>query len=337
MDAAELHADAIVIDGHSDVFCDVVRRRLAGETEVLARLHVPAWREAGVNAIVTTLYTEPEHKPDRALQRAVTMLGAALDDIDETTGVRLCRTRADVETAVADGAIAFILGMEGGEPVQSGPEALRTFYELGVRVLGFTWNQRNLLADGIGEARADGGLTELGYRMVEEANRLGILLDVSHLTVRSFWDMLETSEEPVIASHSNALALCEHPRNIDDEQIEALADSGGFIGINGVAGFISDDPEEADLERMLDHLDHVVALVGARHVTLGPDFVDYLQDPEGPDTSLRLKGISYARGFESIRSMPNVTAGLVERGYDEEQIRGILGLNFLRVFGDVCG
>ena len=137
--AFALHGDALVVDVHSDVFCDVVRRRLLGETHVLSRLHVPAWRAGGVNVVVTTLYTEEEHKPDRALKRAVMMLGAALNDIAETPDVVLCRTMAEVEAANAEFKIAFVLAMEGGEPVQDGIESLRVFYELGVRVFGFTW------------------------------------------------------------------------------------------------------------------------------------------------------------------------------------------------------
>ncbi len=135
--AFTLHGDAVVVDAHSDVFCDVVRRRLLGETNVLSRLHVPAWRAGGVDVVVTTLYTEEEHKPDRALKRAVMMLGAALNDIAETPDVRLCRTMTEVDAAQAAGQIAFVLAMEGGEPVQDGIESLRTFYELGVSVFGF--------------------------------------------------------------------------------------------------------------------------------------------------------------------------------------------------------
>lgn len=332
---SQLHNDAIVIDAHSDVFCDVARRRLVGETEVLNRLHVPAWREGGVNAVVTTLYVEPEHKPDRALRQAMTLLGAALNDIEETPDVRFCTTRAEVETAIADGKIAFILAMEGGEPVQDGIESLRVFYELGVRIFGFTWNQRNLLAEGVGELRANGGLTELGRKMVAECNRLGILLDVSHLTVNSFWDMYEVSEQPIIASHSNATELCPHPRNLDDEQIKAIAGVGGFIGINGVAAFIQDDASAADISGMLNHLDHVARLVGPEHVALGPDFVDYLMTEPRPEHML--DQLNYPKDFETIRKMPSVTAGLIDRGYSEPDVRGILGLNFLRVFEDVCG
>ncbi len=333
--ARRLHDDAVVVDAHSDVFCDVARRRLLGETDVLTRLHVPAWREAGVDVIVTTLYTEEEHKPDRALRRAVTLMGAALADIDETPDVALCRTRAEIDAALADGRIAFVLAMEGGEPIQDGIASLRVFYELGVRVLGLTWNQRNLLAEGVGEARAGGGLTELGREMVAEANRLGILLDASHLSTKSFWDLIETSSGPVIASHSNATALCAHPRNIDDDQIRAIVASGGVIGVNGVARFIADDPADASLDRMLDHLDHIVAVAGVANVALGPDFVDYLR--VGPNIPFDVSPAEATAGFATITDLPNVTARLLARGYDEAAVRGILGGNMLRVLDTVMG
>src|SRR4051794_8337977 len=253
----QLHFAATVVDGHSDVFCDVANRRMRGETEVLRRLHLPAWRTGGVNVVLTTLYVEEEHKPDRALRRAMTLLGSALNDIVETPEIALCKTRAEIDAAVARGQVAFVLGIEGGECIQDGIASLRVFHEVGVRVLGLTWNQRNLLAEGVGEERAAGGITELGRTMVAEADRLGIVLDVSHLSVKSFWDLLETSTGTVIASHSNAKALCRHRRNLDDDQLRALAARGGTIGVTMVASFIADDPAEADLERLLDHIDYI--------------------------------------------------------------------------------
>jgi membrane dipeptidase len=335
LDAAQFHADALVLDAHSDVFADVANRRAQGKRAWLSEKHVPDWRAGGVNAIVTTLYTEPEHKPDRALRRALAQLGAALDDIDETPDVHLCHTRDEVESIVDDGSIAFILAMEGAEPIQEEFGSLRVFYELGLRILGLTWNQRNILAEGVGEERAGGGITERGREYIAECNRLGILLDVSHLTVKSFWDLMEVADGPVIASHSNATALCGHKRNLDDDQLRALAERGGLIGINGVAAFINDEPSQANLDGMLAHLDHIVALVGVEHVALGPDFVDYMRDD--PGSFARTEAIDYPDNFENITKMPNVTAGLIARGYSEDAIRGILGLNFLRVFEGVCG
>lgn len=338
VDAAKLHRNAIVVDAHSDVLADVTDRRLAGEPAVLQRRHIPDWQTGGVNVVVTTLYVDGPYKPDRALRRAVEILGNALNDLDEAPEITaFCRTRSEVERAVAGGKIAFILAMEGGEPIQDGLGSLRVFHELGVRILGFTWNQRNLLAEGVGEERAAGGLTELGREMVREANRLGVLLDVSHLSVKSFWDMLEESNAPIIASHSNAKALCGHRRNLDDAQLEALAARGGVVGINAVSAFVTDDPAEASLAKLLDHLDYIANLVGVEHVALGPDFVDYLNVWNAEIYRKPTKSFDFADDFGNISRLPALTAGLVERGYDEAQIRGILGLNFLRVFERVCG
>ena len=324
-----LHFASTIVDGHSDVFCDVADRRMRGETRVLSRLHVPAWRAAGVNVVLTTLYVEEEHKPDRALRRAMTLLGAALNDIAETPEIAHCRTRAEIDTALARGQIAFVLGIEGGECIQDGIASLRVFYELGVRVLGLTWNQRNLLAEGVGEERAAGGLTELGRVMVAEANQLNILLDVSHLSIKSFWDLFETGTGVIIASHSNAKALCGHRRNLDDDQLRAIAGRGGTIGVNMVASFIADDPKEANIERLLDHIDYIAALIGVEHVAIGPDFVDYLDF--GHHDAV------YATDLPTIAALPALTDGLVRRGYDEPAIRGILGENFLRVLTGVMG
>jgi len=329
-----LHDDAIVVDAHSDVFCDVTRRRLLGETEVLTRLHVPAWRAAGVDVVVTTLYTEEEHKPDRALRRAITLMGAALADIDETPDVALCRTRAEIDATLAAGKIAFVLAMEGGEPVQDGIARCGCSTSSACASSGSPGTNATCWR---GDRRGTrGGRTDrAGREMVAEANRLGILLDASHLSVKSFWDLIETSSRPVIASHSNATALCAHPRNIDDDQIRAIVASGGAVGVNAVAKFIADDPAEASLDRMLDHLDHIVSVAGVENVALGPDFVDYLRTgPHAPFDDA--PGIA-PTGFATITDLPNVTAGLLARGYDEAAVRGILGGNMLRLLDTVMG
>lgn len=329
--ARQLHFAATVVDGHSDVFCDVANRRLTGETRILDRLHVPAWRAGGVDVVLTTLYVEEEHKPDRALRRAITLLGAALNDIAETPDIMLCTTRAAIDATVACGQIAFVLGIEGGECIQDGIESLRVFYELGARVLGLTWNQRNLLAEGVGEERAAGGLTERGRAMVAEADRLGVLLDVSHLSVKSFWDLMEASTGTIIASHSNAKALCGHRRNLDDDQLRAVVAHGGTIGINMVAAFITDDPKDADLERLLDHVDYIAGVVGVEHLAIGPDYVDFLKGGFSGTEPTPL------RGLPTIAALPALTDGLLRRGYDEPAIRGILGENFLRVLAGITG
>jgi membrane dipeptidase len=188
-----------------------------------------------------------------------------------------------------------------------------------------------MLAERNGDARAGGGLTELGRTMVREANRLGILLDVSHLSVKSFWDLIETSSAPIIASHSNAKALCNHPRNLDDDQIRAVVASGGTVGVTMVPAFITQEPREATLARLVDHIDYIAGLVGPEHLAIGPDYVNFLESWANRAERYTLAGL------EEIGVLPNLTAMLLQRGYDERAIRGILGENFLRVLTGVIG
>jgi membrane dipeptidase len=174
-------------------------------------------------------------------------------------------------------------------------------YRLGVRLLTLTWNQRNQIADGIGESRTGSGLTEFGLKVIDEMNDLRMLIDVSHLSETGFWDVIKKSNDPIIASHSNCYALCPHLRNLKDEQIKAIADKGGVIGITFVP---------------------IVEKVGVDYVGLGSDF-------DGTD--------GLPLGLEGVDKIPNITEELLDRGYKEREIEKILGGNFLRVFKEVVG
>lgn len=346
-DARRLHFSAPVFDAHADTVLDVLRGRSLTARGDAGHLDLPRLREGGVRFQVFALYTEPEYKPDRALARVLTLwdaLARALGDAGDA--VRVCRTPADLKAVVASGqerasAVAARLGpedtgdpqgpptatqlgaivsVEGGEAIGTSLPLLRALYALGVRAMGLTWNQRNAIADGAGESRANGGLTEFGREVVGEMNRLGMVVDVSHLCERSFWDVLHTSRQPVVASHSNARALCDHVRNLRDEQIRALAAGGGVMGINFFANFLDAEPERADVGRVCDHIDHICGLVGPEHVGLGSDFDGISRPPAG---------------LEDCRRMPAITEELQRRGYRDADVRAILGDNFLRVFGEV--
>jgi membrane dipeptidase len=320
--AAALHREAVVVDAHVDTVLDLGpgRRSLVARS---ARGHVdlPRLREGGVDVQVFALFIEPPYKPERALLRVVQLWDRLRAELEAAgTGVRLCRTAADLDAAVAAGQLAVLLSVEGGEAVGTDLAALRALHALGVRAMGLTWNERNALADGAGEERAQGGLTQFGREVVAEMNRLGMVVDVSHLCERSFWDVLAASQAPVVASHSNARALCDHRRNLSDAQIVALARSGGVMGINFYAHFIDPDPERADIARLCDHIDHIAALVGPEHVGLGSDFDGIERTP---------------RGLEDVTRLPAVTEALLRRGYTDAQIKLILGGNFLRLFRQV--
>ncbi len=321
MDARTLHFSAPVFDAHADTVLELLQGRRFVERAATGHVDLPRLREGGVRFQVFALYTEPDYKPERALARVLTLWDALDRALDEAgDAVRICRTPADLDAVPAPGGLGAILSVEGGEAIGTSLPLLRALYALGVRAMGLTWNQRNAIADGAGESRAQGGLTEFGCEVVREMNRLGMVVDVSHLCERSFWDVLETTVQPVVASHSNARALCDHVRNLRDEQIRALAGAGGVVGMNFFANFLDAEPARADVGRVCDHIDHICGLVGPGHVGLGSDFDGISRPPAG---------------LEDCARMPAITEELCRRGYGEADVRAILGGNFLRVFRQV--
>ncbi len=329
--ARQLHQDALVIDTHCDTLLRVLGRNPYRQQQGAYRLHdrhteghidLPRLKEGGVDVQFFAAYIEPIYKPDRSLKRAMQIFDAFYTELDANPdSMLLATTVQDIITAKEQGKVAAVMAIEGGESLEGDLGVLRMFHRLGVRSIGLTWNERNDIADGVGDSRSKGGLSVFGAAVIEEMNRLGILVDVSHLSDPGFWDVIEISKHPIIASHSNARAVCNHRRNLDDEQIKALAKNGGVMGMNFAANFVREDgkPTLADL---LDHIDHIVQLVGPHHVGLGSDFDGIGAAPEG---------------LHDVSAMPIITEGLLKRGYSDEHIRLILGGNYLRVFQEVWG
>lgn len=168
---------------------------------------------------------------------------------------------------------ATMLAIEEGGAIDGSLEALRCLYELGVRAITLTWSNRNDIADGINEEATGSGLTLFGKQVVAEMNRLGMLVDVSHISTAGFWSVIETSTKPIIATHSNAKSLCSHPRNLNDEQIKALAQNGGLAGITFAGQFLEEDWRNACIESVYKHIDYMLNLIGNDdHIGFGSDF-----------------------------------------------------------------
>jgi membrane dipeptidase len=218
-----------------------------------------------------------------------------------------------------------LLVVENSDALVGSVNILRTFHALGVRSITLTHNPTSLAAAGNAEAASGGGLTRFGVQLVTEMNRLGMLVDVSHIAERGFWHTLEVSTRPVIASHSCCAALCPHPRNLSDEQLKALASQGGVASITFVPSFLDSawegvpPPHAPRIERIIDHIEHAVAVAGIEHVGLGSDF-------DGGGTAL-VDSLEY----------PQITAGLINRGYDDDAVRKILGENTLRLLRATIG
>lgn len=333
---------------HTDFIAGVSEGRSRGERGVASRLQLPLLRAGGVKAVCehvagdTPYFSTFAFRNIRPLQPTKFAL-QALDywyaELAESRDWRLVLGADDFRRAEHDGQVAVVFGFEGAMPIDDDLGILRMFHRLGIRSIGLTWNGRNLLGDGVAVG-GGGGLTRFGRAAVAEMNRLGIVIDVSHMADEGIRDTIDASAHPIIASHSNARALCPHPRNLEDGMARALAARGGVIGLHMLAQFVSGSTE-ASLDQFLDHIDHLARLVGQDHVGIGPDCMEqwpadvYRQLWTG--TEMAALEFAYPPEFDSLAKCLNVTRGLVARGYDDEAIRGIMGGNMRRVFETVLG
>jgi membrane dipeptidase len=325
MDTMALHRDSIIFDGHCDTLLAVLEgKRKLGERSSEGHMDLPRLRESGVTAQVFAIFIEDRYLPAGAARQTLRVLDTLYRELRDNADSFILALRADdVDKAKGEGKVAAVVGLEGAESIEGDLSLLRMFHRLGVRLLTVAWSRRNQAADGVYEARTGGGLTSFGLQLVEECHELGVLVDISHLSPAGVKDVLEVSSAPVIASHSNAHALCPHYRNLTDEQLLAVAEKGGVVGVTFVPAFITEETEEAGLEKLLDHIDHIVHVTGTDHVGLGSDFDGFSPPPPV--------------GLEDVTCLPAITAGLVERGYSEGNVRKILGGNLLRVFHQVAG
>ena len=329
----QLHRRATVVDAHIDTLLEIMipparpikvpTPRKFGERSSKGHVDLPRLLESGVDLQIFAVYIQPEYKIERALHRALQVIDRFYKELHDHEDKMILFTKvSDVSEAEKQGKIAAMLSIEGGEAVEADLGILRMLYRLGLRAMTLTWNERNQIADGAGEGRTKGGLTNFGVELVKEMNNIGMVVDVSHLSDPGFFDVIETTTKPVIASHSNCRAICNHRRNLTDDMIKILADNGGVMGMNFSASFVDENKEHATLERVLDHVDHVVKVASVEHVGIGSDF-------DGIETT--------PKGLEDVTRMPYLTEGLLKRGYKEDDIRKILGENFLRVFSEVIG
>ena len=261
------------------------------------------------------------------------------------------KTVADIRKAKADGKSGIIFGFQNASPVEDDLRRLRVFHELGVRIIQITYNNSNLLGAGCAES-PDYGLSIFGEHFIEECNRLGILIDLSHVGDRTVADAIEASEKPVAFTHVGPRTLFKHYRNKTDEQLKALAVKGGVVGANAYANFIA-TWKNSTLSDYLDTIDYLVHLIGVDHVGIASDFTTgqsaewlrWLFTGRNTDAKVeyskefRTEGnvvVSYyPQGFQTAADFPNLTRALLERGYSEHDVKKIMGENFLRLFEEV--
>ncbi|MGW7415236.1 dipeptidase [Streptomyces sp. NPDC054863] len=334
----DLHSRAVVADTHNDLLMSVVERPPQRWAEFFREQWLPQLLEGGVNIQVLPVFVDDQFRPEGALRRTLRMIECAHALAEgNAEHVRLCLDGDDIDDALAQGRIALVLALESAPGVEADVELFRTLHRLGVRVASIAHWGRSALGDGSGEDATGSRLTAPGVAALRELESLGVVFDISHLGASGVAHVLELATRPLIASHSAARALCDHHRNLTDEQIRGVAATGGVVCVNFVPDFLAADRASRTIERIADHIEHIAALVGFAHVGIGPDFVrEVLADVTPPCCDGNdYDGVPmdlFLPGLDGPAQLPALTEVLVKRGLDEDSIRAVLGGNVQRLF-----
>lgn len=358
-DYQKIHRDLIVVDGHNDVIIesilpgeDIGKRLKTGHTDI------PRLLEGGVDVQVFAVWSDDKKWKTGAFKHANDQIDALEKVVKNNPDkIEIAMNSTDIERIRKSGKIVALIGIEGGNMIEGSLENLEKLYNRGARYLTLTWNY-NLpwVTAAAMEVKIKGdegkGLTDHGRAIIKRMNELGMMVDLSHAGEKTFYDVLEVSTKPVLVSHSNAAALTPHYRNLKDKQLEALKKNGGVIGVNFFSEFLDSDypkrvkkryekhhkvdPDKkpstdkmyatltkkqknevnAPMEMVLKHIDYLVKKVGIDHVAIGSDFDGINSTPQG---------------LEDVSKFPLLTKALLDRGYKQEDIAKIMGLNFLRI------
>lgn len=318
-----VHHHAFVIDLHNDVMEKAILGYQIGIRHTVEQSDIPRFRDGGVDAQMFALWTDWRDTASHpayayTLQMADTFFAQVARSATE---IGQARTYDEMMQLHAGGKIAGILAVEGGHAIENNLDKLKTYYALGARYLTITWNNSTSWAVSAQDPRsATVGLSEFGRTVVRTLDSLGMIIDVSHTGIKTIRDILATTKNPIIASHSGARALNNHYRNLSDDQLDSIAARGGVIGVVFYPTFLSASGT-ATIDTVIKHIDYIRARVGVNYVAIGSDY-------DGIET--------VPVGLEDASKLPNLTAALLRHGYSIEDLHKILGGNYLRVFRQVC-
>ncbi|MEA5059849.1 MAG: membrane dipeptidase [Candidatus Pelethousia sp.] len=310
----------MLFDIHGDIWTDVTTKRLKGERDIIRRYHLDRFRKGGQVGGVFVIWIDPPYdaNPKERIEKSIR---AACAEIWENQDIlSVIRDQAGFYKAVQSRKQAIVLALEGLSAIDEQVDSIYTFFQMGFKQASLTWNEQNALATGV-RGDASRGLTAAGKEAVCIMQNVGMILDVSHANDRTFWDIAEISHRPFIASHSNARALCDVPRNLTDAQIRVIGESGGLVGINAFHEFVHEDKAKRDLDHLLGHLEHIVSLIGIDHVALGFDFFEYLTT--NTTESFIQEEYEGTIGLEDISKGPMLVKTLEKNVFGKEDIEKI--------------
>ncbi len=300
-------------DAHGDILTDVALQ-LVGGRDIWQDYHYDLYEKGQVTASIFVNYTDPSSE---FRQQEFNMINnLALNYFKELEDINIVYQAKDFDFSKFN----VIFGIEGLSCVK--PNELKKMYDLGYRHFSLTWNEKNIYASG---CEHQGGLTELGYQIVKEAQELGMVIDYAHLNIQSFMELAKVSTKPILVSHGNVIELCEHVRNYNNEQLNLIKESNGVIGLSVIAGFLNSDKHQASIGDLVNHIFYLIDLIGIDHIGFGFDFCYYLESH---------KIDNQVKGLETIEKVTDLKELLLKRGISESDFNKIAYGNMYRVICD---
>lgn len=315
----------MIFDAHSDIWTDVAVKSSKGENNIIKKYHYDNLIKGKIGGSIFVIWTEPKNY-NRALERVREIQDAIKKELEYIDDVILiAKSYDDIIKAQKENKLYIFIGFEGLISIDDNISLLDEYYDFGARHASLTWNEENKLATG---ARGDSnrGLTPLGKKAVKKMQEKGMIVDVSHLNDKSFFDIMDITSAPIIASHSNARALCNSMRNLTDEQLRAIRDVNGVIGYNSYKDFTDENTDKQTLNRAVDHIKYIADKIGIDHIGLGFDYNEYFEDEEVPPA---------VKGLENASKSYDIIVKLKEAGFNNEEIEKIEYKNFHRIIKEI--
>lgn len=318
----------MILDIHADIFTDIFNKGIRGESDIIKRYHLSKFNKGGINGGIFVFWLDPKYNDYENLK---TMMDYADREIEIAKDF-LCvaKNYNEYYDALKSGKITVMINLEGAKSIEDDINRVDEIYEYGIRFLSLTWNEENKLATGV-KSLSDSGLKERGKDFLKRIQNRGIVVDVSHASDKTFFDIVKHTKKPIIASHSNCRKLCNEKRNLLDDQIKLIKETGGIIGVNAYRDFIHVDREKQDATHLVNHIDHMVDLIGIDSVCFGLDYCDYIDDQLRSD--LDTADVN-KNGLYDVSRTQEIVVKLKSRGYSQNDIEKISYKNFLKFIKD---
>ncbi|WP_459129555.1 dipeptidase [Guggenheimella bovis] len=324
----------IVADAHLDLAFDIVHRRSYGQRRVLENIYLPQFKRSNLKLVISSIFIENRYLPEAGLREALKQMESLLQDIEECKDFVLVTDQTSLNEVLNTEKIGIVISFEGAEPIHTDFELLNTFYRLGLRGVGLVWSRRNQMGEGSvlsnSQQEPQYGLSPFAEKIIRNSGEGGYFIDLAHLNAKGFWDSLNHLQHPPFVSHSSVAKLNPTPRNLTDDQIKAVIEKDGFIGLNAMNFTISDGnniPENNHGYAM--HLRHIVELGGEDNLGFGFDFNDQILEyvPKAELDLLPRPAFDVVKGYNDV---PQLLSVLKEIGLSEVQIEKIASKNLIR-------